>query len=71
MSTNLKERIRRVVADQRAEEGADTVSEQTLKAVLSGNAGVEPRDVERALDDLVADGTLTESDGQYGLADDE
>jgi len=70
MSTNLKQRIRRAIADQQAEQGADTVSEETLKAIFAGNAGVEPAEVERALDDLVADGTLTESDGRYGLGED-
>jgi DNA-binding GntR family transcriptional regulator len=71
MSTNLKQRIRRVVAEQATEAGADTVSEETLKTVLSGNAGVEPHEVERALDELVADGTLVEDGGRYGLAEDE
>ncbi len=70
MSGNLKQRIRTVVADQRAETGAEGVSESTVKAVFSGNAGVEPHDVEAALDDLVADGALERTDEGYRPTDD-
>ncbi|MFC4548759.1 MULTISPECIES: hypothetical protein [Halorussus] len=65
MSANLKQRIRRVVAEQTAESESGTVSEQTLKRILSGNAGVEPPEVEAALDELVEDGTLRKVDGEY------
>jgi len=70
MSGNLKQRIRTVVADQRAETGAESVSEATVKAVFSGNAGIEPRDVEDALAELVADGRLVETDEGYRPTDD-
>ncbi|WP_137286442.1 hypothetical protein [Halorussus salinisoli] len=70
MSGNLKQRIQRVIAEQAEENQSDTVSEETLKAVLSGNAGVEPQEVERALDELVADGTLTQTDDEYRLSND-
>ena len=71
MPGNLKQRIRTVVADQRAETDSESVSEATVKAVFSGNAGVEPHDVEDALAELVADGTLVETDEGYRLADEE
>lgn len=68
MSTNLKRRIRRIVTERTAESQSETVSEETLKEILCGNAGIEPADVEVALGELVEDGTLARADDEYGLS---
>jgi len=69
VSQNLKARVRTVVADRLAESDSEAVSEATVKAVLSGNAGVEPLDVEAALAELVEGGTLVETEEGYRPAD--
>ncbi|WP_276299802.1 hypothetical protein [Halorussus lipolyticus] len=65
--SDLKTRIRRVLADQREERGTDTVSKATLDVVLAG-PDVEPGDVERALTEMVEDGAVNRDGDRYELA---